>query len=175
MLGLGSGVVSGIKLEWGGSLENLDVEIRHWSVRLKGKINRGGEDRDEADLLKSPVTLSQWGPNGSTYLKEGCVRQEAEGLRKCGSDIQAKKRRASGNPELTLPTPAMLKGMEGASLWLRVILRQSKAFPSMELDVPCFLSLTPLNIGIFVHQASFSFAFGFSTDSIRTWLSWPKY
>ena len=142
------------------------------AMRLKGKINieeKGTELRQVSWRLQG---TSQGSFNGSVYFKEESgVNQGTEGLDKRGSEVKAKEEMSIWtNIPVNTAHPSCACGVE----WPRLFLSQSKALPSMELEALCFLSLTPLNIGTFVHQASLSFRSGFSTCSIRKWLPYPK-
>lgn len=122
-------------------MKNLDIEIRHGSLQLKGKINTGDESRDKADLLKMPVAFSQEGFNESTFLKEERgVSQGTEGLDECGSEIKAKKKMSIWTYPVDTADSSSAYGIARASLGPRFILCQSKALPSIELYALCFFS-----------------------------------
>ena len=126
--------------------------------------------QSQSRSLKTPVALAS-GASTDQYISRKKVVSIREQKVWINVDLKPRKKWASGPTSLVNTAhPSCAYGVE----WLRLFLCQSKALPSMELEALCFLSLILLNIGTFVHQASLSFRSGFSTSSIRKWLSYPK-
>ena len=155
-------------------LGELGYGNQTWVYEVKREDkHRGDEGRLKAGLLKTPVVLAS-GASVDQYISRKKVVSTREQKVWINVDLKWiwRKKWASGPTSLVNTAhPSCAYGVG----WLRLFLCQSKALPSLELEALCFVSLTPLNIGTFVHQASFLFRSGFSPCSIRKWLSYPKY